>query len=106
MFFEIITRQAIRRGSFASVKDLTTAISRCMDGWNERCHPFVWTKTADQILPHATRQAISDAGHRVGRDPAARAELTRVGRKWGLPPLAADRSRVWGGGSFSGAARI
>ena len=27
---------------------------RLIDGWNERCHPFAWTKTADQILPHAT----------------------------------------------------
>jgi hypothetical protein len=25
-----------------------------IDGWNERCHHFAWTKTADQILPHAT----------------------------------------------------
>ena len=27
-----------------------------IDGWNERCHPFAWTKTADQILPHASGQ--------------------------------------------------
>jgi transposase len=54
IFFSIITRQAIRRGSFASVRDLTDAIRRFIDGWNERCQPFTWTKTADQILPHAT----------------------------------------------------
>lgn len=41
VFFGIITRQAIRRGSFASVKELVTAISRYIDGWNERCHPFI-----------------------------------------------------------------
>jgi transposase len=63
VFFGIITRQAIRRGTFASVKQLVTAISRFIDGWNERCHPFVWTKTADEILPHARRQPTSDAGH-------------------------------------------
>jgi hypothetical protein len=40
-----------------------TAISRFIDGWNDRCHPFTWTKTADEILPHATRQATSDARH-------------------------------------------
>src|SRR3954464_4527999 len=62
-FFGIITRQAIRRGSFTSVKELITAINRFIDGWNERCHPFTWTKTADEILPHATRQRTSDAGH-------------------------------------------
>jgi transposase len=63
VFFSIITRQAIRRGTFASVKDLVAAIRRFIDGWNERCHPFIWTKTADEILPHATRQATSDARH-------------------------------------------
>jgi transposase len=63
VFFGIITRQAIRRGTFTSVKDLVTAIERFIDGWNERCHPFVWTKPADEILPHATRQRTSDAGH-------------------------------------------
>jgi transposase len=55
IFFGIITRQAIRRGTFTSVKDLIAAIENFIDGWNERCHPFVWTKTADQILTKANR---------------------------------------------------
>ena len=64
VFFSIITRQAIRRGTFTSVKQLVAAIRRFIDGWNERCHPFVWTKTADQILTHAVRrQPTSDARH-------------------------------------------
>ncbi len=63
VFFGIITRQAIRRGSFDNVKELTTAIRAFIDGWNERCHPFSWTKTADEILPHTTRKRDSDAGH-------------------------------------------
>jgi len=63
VFFSIITRQAIRRGSFDSVKELIAAISAFIDGWNNRCHPFVWTKTADEILPHATRKRDSDARH-------------------------------------------
>jgi transposase len=54
IFFGIITRQAIRRGTFTSVADLIAAIGNFIDGWNDRCEPFVWTKTADQILPHAT----------------------------------------------------
>jgi transposase len=53
VFFSIITRQAIRRGSYRSVKDLIAAIGAFIDGWNERCHPFVWTKTADHIIDHA-----------------------------------------------------
>ena len=62
VFFSIITRQAIRRGSFDSVKELTTAIQTFITGWNDRCHPFVWTKTANEILPH-TRKRDSDARH-------------------------------------------
>jgi len=53
IFFGIITRQAIRRGTFTSVKDLIAAIGMFIDGWNERCQPFTWTKTADQILAKA-----------------------------------------------------
>ena len=63
VFFGIISKQAIRRGSFDSVKQLVATIRTFIEGWNERCHPFTWTKTADQILPHATRKPNSDAGH-------------------------------------------
>ena len=64
IFFGIITRQAIRRGTFTSVKDLIAAIEIFIDGWNERCEPFVWTKTAEQIIPKALgRKATSIAGH-------------------------------------------
>ena len=61
VFFGIISRQAIRRGSFGSVPQLVAAIRTFIDGWNERYHPFTWTKTADEILPRATRQPSSDA---------------------------------------------
>jgi hypothetical protein len=52
IFFRIITRQVIRGGTFASLKDLITVIETFIDGWNERCQPFIWTKTAD-IMPRA-----------------------------------------------------
>ena len=63
IFFGIITRQAIRRGTFTSVKDLIGAIEAFIDGWNERCHPFAWTKTADQILTGAHRKRTSNTRH-------------------------------------------
>ncbi len=63
VFFSIITRQAIRRGTFTSVHDLIAAIGRFIEGWNERCQPFMWTKTPDEILLHATVRGTSDAGH-------------------------------------------
>ncbi len=56
VFFAIITRRAIRRGSFRSVREVVDAIRRFIDAWNERCTPFVWTKTADEILAEANRQ--------------------------------------------------
>lgn len=54
IFFGIITRQAIRLGTFTSVKDLIAAIETFIDGWNDRCQPFTWTKAPDQILAKAT----------------------------------------------------
>ena len=64
VFFSIITRQAIRRGTFVSVKDLVGAIRQFIDGWNDRCHPFTWTKAPDEVLSHARpRKRTSDAEH-------------------------------------------
>ena len=63
VFFGIITRQAIRRGTFTSVKDLIAAIETFIDAWNDRCQPFVWTKTADEILTKANRKLTSNTRH-------------------------------------------
>jgi transposase len=63
IFFGIITRQAIRRGTFRSVHELTDAIRRFIDAYNERAQPFAWTKTADQILAHAAPASVR-AGRR------------------------------------------
>jgi transposase len=63
VFFGIITRQAIRRGTFTSVKDLIAAIETFIDAWNDRCQPFVWTKTADEILTKANRKFTSNTRH-------------------------------------------
>jgi len=50
-------------GHLPQREDLVAAISWFIEGWNHRCAPFVWTKAADQILPHASRQRTSDARH-------------------------------------------
>src|SRR3954451_14184866 len=63
VWFGIVERQAIRRGIFKSVKDLNTKIRAFIDGWNDRSHPFVWTKTADQILAKANRPTTSNSRH-------------------------------------------
>jgi transposase len=48
-WFAMITEEAIRRGSFESLRQLESAITRYLAHWNENAKPFVWTKTADQI---------------------------------------------------------
>lgn len=63
VWFGIIERQAIHRGSCGSVKDLNTKIRAFINGWNDRCHPFVWTKPADEILKKANRQTTSNTPH-------------------------------------------
>lgn len=55
IWFGILTNQAIRRGSFDSVAALIEAIRTFLVRWNERAKPFMWTKTAEQILAKAAR---------------------------------------------------
>ena len=54
-FFSIITRQAIRRGSFTSVKQLVATIGAFNDHRNDHPRPFTWTKDADEILASIQR---------------------------------------------------
>jgi len=63
IWFGIIERQAIHRGSFGSIKDLNAKIRAFIEGWNDRSHPFVWTKTAEQILTKAKRPTTINSGH-------------------------------------------
>jgi len=64
-FFAIITDKAIRRGSFASVKELTKKIDSFVSQYNENCKPFTWTATADSILAKLARLCgrITGTGH-------------------------------------------
>jgi transposase len=56
-WFAELTNKRIRRGVFRSVKDLETAIREFIEVHNEDPTPFVWTKTADQILASIARFA-------------------------------------------------
>jgi putative transposase len=64
-WFGILTRQAIGRGSFRNVKELVAMIDAFTRQWNEGASPFVWVKTADQILAKAVRKRspISESRH-------------------------------------------
>src|ERR1700757_1400892 len=56
-WFAEITNKRIRRGAFRSVKELEAAIREYLDVHNESPKPFVWTKTADEILASIARYA-------------------------------------------------
>jgi len=56
-WFAELTNKRIRRGVFRSVKELEAAIREYIEVHNEDPTPFVWTKTADQILDSIARYA-------------------------------------------------
>jgi transposase len=49
-FIAELTTKWLRRGSHRSVAELEQAIQSWIDTWNQDPRPFVWTKTADEIL--------------------------------------------------------
>jgi transposase len=65
IFFGIITRQAIRRGTFDSVAELESAITTYIDSYNDRAKPFAWTKTADYLIDKIKRKSINNTKHSV-----------------------------------------
>ena len=64
-WFGIITQQAIRRGSFSSVKQLVNKIEQFVANYNANTSPFVWTATAESILNKVERLStvISGTAH-------------------------------------------
>jgi transposase len=63
VWFGIIERQAVRRGTFHSVHDLNAKIRAFITGWNARKHPFIWTKTPNEILAKIKRKRNSAPSH-------------------------------------------
>ena len=49
-WFGFITDELIRRGSHTSAQALEADIRAWANGWNEDPKPFIWTKSAEQIL--------------------------------------------------------
>ena len=64
-WFAMLTDKQIKRGAHRSTRALEAAIREYVTLTNESPRPFVWTKTADQILASVARycQRISDSGH-------------------------------------------
>ena len=64
-WFGLLTEKQLRRGVHQSSAELEAAIYRYLDITNEDPKPFVWTKTADEILASVARccQRTLDTGH-------------------------------------------
>jgi transposase len=64
-WFAELTNKWLRRGTHRSTKELESAITAWVDNWNDEPKPFVWHKTADEILDTLATycQRISDSGH-------------------------------------------
>jgi transposase len=64
-WFGFLTDQMIRRGTHKSVQALEADIRSWIANWNGNPRPFVWTKTAEEIIESLGRfiQRISGAGH-------------------------------------------
>jgi len=64
-WFALLTEKQLRRGIHRSTRELEDAIRAFLDHHNRYPKPFIWTKTADQILQSVARfcKRISDSGH-------------------------------------------
>ena len=64
-WFAELTTKKLRRGTHTSVRELNTDIRAWIDTWNDNPRPYVWTKTADQILASIGNycRRINDSGH-------------------------------------------
>jgi transposase len=64
-WFAELTNKKLRRGAHRSVGQLNGDIRAWIDTWNDDPKPFVWTKTADQILESIARYCtrITESGH-------------------------------------------
>ena len=63
--FALLTEKQLRRGVHRSIRELEDAIRAFLEHHNRHPKPFIWTKSADQILDSVGRfcKRISDSGH-------------------------------------------
>ena len=54
-WFALLTERQLRRGVFRSTRNLEAAIRNYIDVHNKQPKPFIWTKTADEILASVAR---------------------------------------------------
>ena len=64
-WFAELTTKKLRRGTHTSVRQLNADIRDWIQTWNDNPRPYVWTKTAEQILASIGNycRRINDSGH-------------------------------------------
>src|SRR3954466_15512763 len=64
-WFGELTQKQLRRGTHRSVRALNADIRAWINTWNDNPRPFVWTKTADEILNSIARYCtrINESRH-------------------------------------------
>jgi transposase len=64
-WFAELTTKKLRRGAHRSVRQLNTDIRAWIETWNDDPRPFIWTKTADEILDSIARYCtrINESRH-------------------------------------------
>ncbi|GAA4815487.1 transposase [Tomitella cavernea] len=62
-WFAIIERQAIHRGTFRSMRELTQAVRAFITGSNPRATSFLSTQDADTIIAQIDRNRTPPIGH-------------------------------------------
>ena len=64
-WFGELTSKLLKRGAHRSVRDLNSDIRAWINSWNDNPRPYIWTKTAEQILDSIARYCnrINDSRH-------------------------------------------
>jgi transposase len=72
-WFAELTNRKLRRSAHRSVAELEADLNAWVQAWNQDPKPFVWAKTADEILENLAGylQRINNSGHRSNTTMAA-----------------------------------
>ena len=67
-WFAELTEKWIRRGTHRSVRELETSIREWIRIWNAELRPYIWTKSADEILAPSANIFNESQGQQTSTD--------------------------------------
>ncbi len=102
-WFALLTERRLRRGTFNSVAQLEEAIELWAEHWNDDPKPFVWRKTAEEIVAKVRRGRVALTSVKNATDhwPRSPPRPTRWGsrgrgpRLGGIEPAARQAAQNW-----------